>query len=157
MAFLKRSADYYATHLEARYGAPRVTDEGGADWLEDQLRVRLPLAYREFLLWADCEPGGLFVGSECRVTDVLENKEVLRELLLLNELDSLVVDWGNIVVFFSHQGYQGAWFVADGSDDPPISYFIEGVSPRDSQSGRPLFAYDCMDQFLIGQLECFRR
>ncbi|MCV3216215.1 SMI1/KNR4 family protein [Plectonema radiosum NIES-515] len=51
-------------------------------YLEEQLLLSLPLAYKEFLFWGGHSAGGLMKGSDCFFQNLLLNQETAKEILI---------------------------------------------------------------------------
>ena len=106
-------------------GSPFTPDEIVA--LERHLGLSLPAAYRAYLSIAGASPPPKLVGSDChghRLYELRDGAEqLLRDCGHPFELPS------DAAVYFMHQGYQFLYFRSDDrDDDPPVDYFIEGMT-----------------------------
>lgn len=123
--------------------------EAEVEEFEIALGVKIPLAYREFLMWGGKGMGKIMQGSDdfyyyepmysqLRKIMQSDNKShdyqtdepyvgriMARELLLENKLDPSPID-NQVILIFSHQGYQFAYIRADEGENPPVYYYIEG-------------------------------
>src|SRR5207248_219520 len=81
--------------------------------LEQQVGLKLPQAYREFLLWMGHNGGGLLQGSDCFYQHLPRIQKGAVELLEEDGFpDPLPAD---AFVFLMHQGYQFDFFrVSEG-------------------------------------------
>ncbi len=95
--------------------------------MEQKSGVKLPLAYREFLLWAGNGLGGVMKGSEFYPSQFMlyDYKENCRHLLEENNLDTSPLDEHTIIIY-SHQGYQFAYIRDDEGGNPPVYSYDEG-------------------------------
>ena len=92
--------------------------------LERAVGLKLPAAYKEFLLWAGHGAGWLMEGSRFYYDDLLAIQETAREMLQENESPDKLPD--DAFVFWSHQGYQFSFFRTSQGDDPPVHHYCEG-------------------------------
>lgn len=123
--------------------------EGDIEEFEIALGVKIPLAYREFLMWGGKGMGTIMRGSDdfyyyepmySQMRKIMQNynkshdyqtdepylgRIMARELLLENNLDPSPID-NQVIIVFSHQGYQFAYIRADEGENPPVYYYIEG-------------------------------
>ena len=103
-------------------GVPCTTAE--VDDLQRQFGVRLPAAYRAFLLLMGREPDESFVGSDCAYRHVKGLRTGAEELLVQSGPPFALSSQD--FVFFMHQGYQFLYFPCDdASDDPPVYHYME--------------------------------
>lgn len=93
--------------------------------LEKQYGIRLPLAYREFLLIMGYGAGALFRGTDAFYRRLSELREGAEELLAEDNADFKMP--ADCFVFAMHQGYQ-FWFfyLSEAVEDPPVYYYYEG-------------------------------
>lgn len=91
--------------------------------LQNQLGVVLPAAYVEFLLWMGKDVAGCLKGTDVFIHQVLDNTEQLPLLLRENSVEWRLGE--HPVCFYSHQGYQVAWFEVTASDDPLVFFYDE--------------------------------
>jgi hypothetical protein len=113
---------HYATR--GLTGTPCLPAEVAA--LEGELGVKLPAAYRAYLLHMGRSPD-VFVGTDWALRYLRRLQSGARTLLTENgepfELPP------KAFVFLMHQGYQFMYFIADGlNDDPAVYYYLEGHS-----------------------------
>lgn len=115
----------YVTCYQANWidGVPCTEEEVSA--LERDVGVRLPAAYRAMLLVIGRESYSKLVGTDVTIGWLRRMQPYARELLEANgrpfELPA------EAFVFLSHQGYQFAYFVADGANnDPAVYFYLEG-------------------------------
>lgn len=123
--------------------------EADVDEFEIAIGVKIPLAYREFLVWGGKGMGKIMQGSDdfyyyepvySQMRKLLQNYDkshdyqtdepylgriMARELLLENNLDPSPID-NQVIIIFSHQGYQFAYIRADEGENPPVYYYVEG-------------------------------
>ena len=85
--------------------------------LESACDARFPSDYREFLLCAGRRAGNLWIGSDYRYDELLDNQEAGVELLA----DAGLELPKGAIVFLMHQGYQFFYLAADG-----VYYYHEG-------------------------------
>jgi len=123
---IAEAIELHRKSAEPLRGSPVGASERDVASLEGRLGCRLPLAYREFLLWMGEDRKGLLQGSECFLGNVESNEHGLVRLLSENSLPSLAY---RPVVFFLHQGYIACWFrMSDIAEDPEVFSFNEAVS-----------------------------
>ena len=93
--------------------------------LEEAVDLSLPVAFRAYLLHSGKVPDAMFTGSSCSYGDLFKLREGAEELLEDNNQPFKLPE--RAFVFWMHQGYQFAYFVADGkSDNPTVHYYLEG-------------------------------
>jgi hypothetical protein len=103
--------------------------------LEADLHVRLPAAYRAYLLLMGNEPDPVLTGTDCSIGDLY---------VLDQQAEELLAEDGNpfklppdAFVFEMHQGYEFMYFLCDGtSEDPPVFYYLEGEGVADRKFDR---------------------
>ena len=87
--------------------------------LEADLHVKLPAAYRAFLLLMGNGPDPILVGTECTIGDLYRLGEGAEELLAEDGNSFALTP--DAFVFLMHQGYQFMYFQCDAAnDDPPV-------------------------------------
>ncbi len=99
--------------------------------LEKQVGLKLPKAYREFLLWSGNGLGSFEIGSVFFYKDELvEIQEIAREIMDADDLvgkpaspDKLPDD---AYIFWMHEGYMFTFFRTSEGDNPPVHFFREG-------------------------------
>ncbi|HEY0604723.1 MAG TPA: SMI1/KNR4 family protein [Herpetosiphonaceae bacterium] len=92
--------------------------------LEAQLGLKIPQAYREFLLTMGLGAGGLLDGTHCWYPNLIDLQAWGIELLEENNVSDLLPE--DAFVFWMHQGYMMAFFRVSEGDDPPVYFFGEG-------------------------------
>jgi hypothetical protein len=92
--------------------------------LEQQLKISLPAAYQEFLLWMGHGAGQFLRGSDCFYKHLPYLRDWAIELLQENNFPEPLPE--DAFVFFMHQGYQFSFFSLSEGDDPPIYSYCEG-------------------------------
>jgi len=106
-----------------------VKGEPCDDWLvkdlEQQLGIKLPAAYKAFLLLAghDFTP---FHGSQYTLDDDLS--ELQRNGQNIFRKDHEMLPLGSFV-FFVHQGFVIRFFLLEDGDDPPVFEYVKGWPP----------------------------
>ncbi len=93
--------------------------------LERQLRLELPLAYKEFLLYAGKGLGDFEIGSDIFYdeVDLVELQQTAREFLIEDNAPQRFPE--DAYAFWMHQGYQFCFFNTTEGDNPPVHYYIE--------------------------------
>lgn len=142
--YLSEAKEIYYSFISHRHGEPKgVTSEQIIDF-ELRFQVKLPEAYKQFLLWMGDDRKGVFKGSNWFFEDILENEFILREILEDNNLN--YIDDKRVICFFSHQGYMASWFYIPCESENPECYFIKeeavGVSYEAVES---FVAFLCKD------------
>ncbi len=100
---------------------------------ETQLGLKLPLAYKEFLLWGGHGIGvgwnHIMRGSEFYFDAFYydDRRPYYRDLMKHDDLDYSVLDEQTIIIF-SHHDYQCAYIRADEGENPPVYFYLEGES-----------------------------
>ena len=123
---IDRSVELHKLKIEPVLGRPVGAFQSDLIALEARLRIRLPAAYREYLLWMGADFNGVLRGSDCFISQVEENCDGLSLLIEENGLSPLPY---SPIVFFMHQGYIACWFdSSDQSDDPAVFGFSEAAS-----------------------------
>ena len=103
-------------------GSPCSADE--VERLQNESGVKLPAAYKAYLLIAGQAPPSAWVGSDCACRHLPSLRTAAERILRESGRPPLPTE---AFVFLMHQGYQFFYFVADGrSDDPAIFYYLEG-------------------------------
>jgi hypothetical protein len=92
--------------------------------LEQQLGVKLPIAYQEFLRIMGKGAGQFLRGSDCFYDQLLDLQQAAGELLAENHFLGKIPD--DAFVFFMHQGYQFSFFRLSEGDNPPTYFYCEG-------------------------------
>ncbi|MEM6295517.1 MAG: hypothetical protein AAGA54_29860 [Myxococcota bacterium] len=88
---------------------------------------------------------GPFCGSDWFIDDVVSNTAYVPGLLAENSIARRPD--GDVLAFFSHQGYMVAWFALPAAmDDPPCFMFSEGSLEAGVHQVGPFSA------FLLGEL-----
>lgn len=106
--------------------------------LEKQLNVRLPGAYREFLLWMGKDGGKLFRGTDCWYELLPKLQSWARELLAENGLSDLLPT--DAFVFLMHQGYQFMFFRLSEGEDPPVYHYDQPSRQTSFMTAAPSFS-----------------
>lgn len=96
--------------------------------LEQTLGLRLPLAYREFLLWMGHYAGGYLAGYDWRFEALFHLKEWALELLEENQSTEILPE--DAIVFFMNQGYRFMFFRVSEGENPPVYEYSEIIKPR---------------------------
>lgn len=91
--------------------------------VERILNVKLPAAYREFLLRMGRGAGDFYCGSDLHWPKVLGLTEAGRELVSEDEADIQLP--ADAIVIVMHQGYQFLFIRATEGDDPPVYHYME--------------------------------
>ncbi|MGZ3581989.1 MAG: SMI1/KNR4 family protein [Ktedonobacterales bacterium] len=92
--------------------------------LEDLLGHRLPIAYKEFLLWMGHGAGPFLRGTDVFFQDLPGMLEAAKDLLNENGIEDPLPD--DAFIFYMHQGYQFMFFRLSDGDDPPVYFYGEG-------------------------------
>lgn len=91
--------------------------------LEQQLGVKLPIAYQEFLRIMGKGAGQFLRGSDCFYDHLPDLQQAAGELLAENHFPQRIPD--DAFVFFMHQGYQFSFFRLSEGDNPPTYSYCE--------------------------------
>ncbi len=94
--------------------------------LEQQLKLELPLAYKEFLLYAGKGLGSFENGSRIFYDDdvgLIELQQIAREFLAEDDFPQKLPD--DAYVFWMHQGYMFCFFRTSEGDNPPVHFHQE--------------------------------
>jgi hypothetical protein len=92
--------------------------------LEHDFGVRLPAAYRAYLLLMGRQPDYFFDGTDCAYRHLSRLRSAAMNLLSAH--DSSFTLPTNAFVFSMHQGYQFMYFLCeDGSNDPAVYHYLE--------------------------------
>ena len=92
--------------------------------LENDLNIKFPQSYKDFLSCMGREAGRLFRGSDVFYSRIRELHGYAIELLEESQSQFELPEKAH--VFYMHQGYVFLYFVADGKHDPAVFQFIEG-------------------------------
>ena len=114
--------------------------------LERQLGVKLPQAYREFLLLMGKEAGQFLRGSDCFYQHLPELQTAAIELLEENHFPQLLPN--DAWVFFMHQGYQFSFFRLGEGEDPPTYSYCEAETEQSFVKSQERFS-----QFLLTEID----
>ena len=112
------------------------------DAAEAALGLRLPAAYRAFLLRFGRRSGRLMQGSDVAAAGALVAARAEAEEIAERPLPT------DAVVFLTHQGYQAQYLRAGEGDDPPVWLSDEGDAAPQRIAGR-------FTGYLIGLLDCW--
>ncbi|MCC7085001.1 MAG: SMI1/KNR4 family protein [Pirellulales bacterium] len=97
--------------------------------IESHFSVRLPKAYRDFLLEMGRDAGDFLVGMDYTFPLMLGFRDSAEDWL--RESGSVFKLPTNAYVFFSDPGGAFSFFYCDGEQDPPVTVFIETeLEPR---------------------------
>jgi SMI1-KNR4 cell-wall len=91
--------------------------------LESYFKIRLPQSYLMFLHTFGRSAGKFMLGTDAFYKDLFKLRTDANELLVENDQPELPHD---SFVFWMHQGYQFAFFLLDGNQDPPVYFYLEG-------------------------------
>ena len=92
--------------------------------LERQYGVRLPSAYRAFLLGSHPNVNAHLIGADIDMHYLPKLKNWAKELISENNVSFTFSE--NHFVFLMHQGYYFMFFACDGSNNPPVFSYFEG-------------------------------
>ena len=92
--------------------------------LELDLKIELPIAYREFLRIMGKGAGKFLRGSDCFYSDLKDLQTGAVELLDENQFPQTLPK--DAFVFLMHQGYQFSFFRLSEGENPPIYFYCEG-------------------------------
>lgn len=94
--------------------------------LEEDLKLKLPEAYREFLLWCGNRCG--FLRSDRYFwSDVKDShREWLEETMEIHNLSMTLIPSDAIIFYVNHGGYVYAFICASEGDNPPVHAFWDG-------------------------------
>src|SRR5574338_874215 len=122
--YLRKVVELHTKFIQPLKGQPRGCWNIEINSLEKQIGFELPIAYKEYLKFMGRDYDGILCGSNCFITDAIENTKYLPELLAENEIDFILPQ--HYLAFYSHQGYILAWFeLPKINEDPPVWLFIE--------------------------------
>jgi len=121
MDYLKEIKEFHKQNIEIYEGKTIGCTEEEIAILEKEIGFKLPLSYKQYLLWMGHDYKGIFVGSDWFITSVLENTKYTASLLKSNKLEYILPK--NYLSFFGHQGYNYAWFSLPKRNDNPEVYF----------------------------------
>lgn len=91
-------------------------------YLQERFNCQFPAEYQQFLSLMGNGAGNYMKGSSVFANELTSLKEWAAELINENSMQPLP---SNAFVFWMHQGYQAAYFLLNGSDDPPVYLFSE--------------------------------
>lgn len=91
-------------------------------YLQERFNCHFPAVYQQFLSFMGNGAGNYMKGSSVFANELTSLKEWTAELISENSMQPLP---SNAFVFWMHQGYQAAYFLLNGSDDPPVYFFSE--------------------------------
>lgn len=98
--------------------------------LERQVGLKLPKAYKEFLLWSGHGLGSFEIGSDIFYeTDLVSLQQDARDLLVENNFPQNLPE--DAYVFWMHGGYMFTFFRTSEGDNPPVHYYDEGLHKRE--------------------------
>lgn len=90
--------------------------------IEKEFNLSLPGVYREFLLNMGKGAGDFMRGSSCFYNEIFFLRNWAIGRLEENQFRNLP---DNSFVFWMHQGYQFAFFLLDGNNNPPVYCYTE--------------------------------
>jgi len=112
--------------------------------IEKHFNIVLPSEYKEFLYAMGRGADKFMLGSTAFYDRILHLKEDM--VSTLEEKGKSFPD--NIFVFWSHQGYQFAFFYLNDGDNPPVYFYSEGGDFDDFRKVEESFT-----DFLTAQIE----
>ena len=112
--------------------------------IEKYFKIVLPSEYKEFLYAMGRGADKFMLGSTAFYDRILYLKEDM--ISTLEEKGKSLPD--NTFVFWSHQGYQFAFFYLNDGYNPPVYFYSEGENFNDYQKVEESFT-----DFLTAQLE----
>jgi len=144
----------YLDKLKSRFAQLNIASPNGVKpcteeevhILEQALRIDLPYAYREFLLWMGHGAGDFWRGSQCWYKHLPRLRQAAIELLTENQSPLYLPEDG--FVFFMHQGYQFDFFKLAEGQDPPVYFYGEWTDQLSFTLTHPAFS-----EFLSEQIE----
>ncbi len=92
--------------------------------LEEDLGVKLPQIYREFLYWTGHGADAFLQGEDCFYEHLPQIQQWAKDLLKENRFSQVLPD--DAFVFLMHQGYQFSFFRLSEGDNPPTYSYCEG-------------------------------
>ncbi len=138
--YLDRAKKEYQKMLQtlnwADEAKPCTVDEVKA--LEQQLKLSLPLAYQEFLLWMGHGSGEFMRGEDFQFGQLQSIREAALELMQLNNFSEPLRD--DAVIFTMHQGCAFGFMQASEGCTPPVHFYIE------QESGEGLIIWNRFDE-----------
>lgn len=90
--------------------------------LESYFNIKLPKVYKDFLYTMGIDAGRFMKGSDAFYRNLYNLKDGFLNELFYTDLELPE----NLFVFWTHQGYQYAFFLLDEGDNPPVYYCLEG-------------------------------
>jgi len=135
------TTESYWTRLRAAGLRGLPSDEWEIADIEQQLKVRLPAAYKAFLLLAGhgCEP---LESSRYAIDDDLAALQ--RAGQAIGQRNGAALPQ-YAFVFFVHQGYACQFFLLQDGDDPTVYLCVDGAQPAERVAGS-------FSEWLIGEL-----
>lgn len=150
--YLDQAKTLFATLHIAAHEISQCTETEVAQ-LEQQSGHAIPAAYCKFLLWMGHGAGNFLRGSDVFYEHLRSNVSAARELLRENNISlDLPVD---ALVFYTHQGYQFAYFQLSAGDNPPVYYYGEGEGVEEIRELYPCFS-DFLEREIEGHAELLR-
>lgn len=110
--------------------------------LEAHYQLQLPADYRRFLAYCGKDAGLFMRGTDAFYSFLYDITGGGRELL--QEHGRTLPE--KAFVFWMHQGYQFAWFICDGNQQPKV-YYLD-----DTQDDLGYREYDSLPDFLFEEL-----
>ncbi|PZR09699.1 MAG: hypothetical protein DI539_21710, partial [Flavobacterium psychrophilum] len=96
--------------------------ESDVDSIEKECNVKLPGAYKEFLLYMGRGAGRYMIGSDVFYDKMLHLQFWAEELAKENNLQPLPP---GSFTFWMHQGYRAAYFMTGDGEDPAVYFYSE--------------------------------
>lgn len=93
--------------------------------LQKRVGLKLPEAYKEFLLWSGKGLGSFEIGSDIfyEQVDLVELQKDAKELLEENDFPQKLP--ADAYIFWMHQGYMFCFFRVFEGDNPPVHFYRE--------------------------------
>jgi hypothetical protein len=105
--------------------------------IETFFGVNLPLAYKEFLHFMGKDGGAFMKGTSAFYDEIFSLREGLIDLLEDSDDSKKLPD--NTFVFWSHQGYQYAFFYLNEGDNPPVYFYYENDGRKEFEKKESSF------------------